>query len=217
MIPLYQPGNSPVHRLASGVKLLFLLTSATLLFFVPSLVIQAIFLLAVLALYAVAECRFTLAIRQLRPLWLILLLLFLFGLAFNGWEVALTSVVRLIGLLLLANLVTLTTTLTAMIDTITRALSPLKMFGVNTGQLGFMLSLTIRFIPLMMTGYNELREARYARGGSSGLLSQIVPFLIKSLKLSDALAEAIDARGWPPVTSDTPSGSTDAASKPPSN
>ena len=193
--------------MSAGYKLTVLLLAATVLFFLPSLWIQSVFLLLVLSLYRVAGFGTVLVIKQLKPLAPILALLLLFGVLFNGWEAALISVVRLTGLLLLASLITLTTTLTAMIDTITRALTPLKVLGVNTAQLGFMLSLTVRFIPLMMIGFNQLREARYARGGQSGLLSQVIPFLIRSLQLSDALAEAIDARGWQSASSQSRRGS----------
>ncbi len=207
MIPLYRQGDSPIHRLSAGYKLAVLLLAATVLFFLPSLWIQSVFLVLVLGFYRLAGFEGALVIQQLKPLAPILALLLLFGVFFNGWEAGFISVVRLTGLLLLASLITLTTTLTAMIDTITRALTPLQVFGVNTAQLGFMLSLTVRFIPLMMIGFNQLREARYARGGQSGLLSQVVPFLIRSLQLSDALAEAIDARGWESASSQSRRGS----------
>lgn len=200
MIPLYRWGDSPVHRCPVGYKLLTLLVAATVLFFVSSLWPQVIFLVIVAGLYRLAGFRLALAISQLKPLFFLLTLLFVFGLLFNGWYAASVSVVRLMGLLLLASLVTLTTTLTTMIDTITAVLQPLRYLGINTDRLGFMLSLTVRFIPLMMIGFQGLREARFARGGDSGLLSQIIPFLIKSLQQSDALAEAIDARGWPPAS-----------------
>ena len=59
-----------------------------------------------------------------------------------------------------------------------------------------MLSMVIRFIPLMMKEAREILEAQRARGLDRSVVALLVPLLVKTLKMADNLSDAIDARGY---------------------
>jgi biotin transport system permease protein len=102
---------------------------------------------------------------------------------------------RLVTVILLAMLVTLTTRVSEMVHVIERALSPLERLGVQTGKVSLAISMTLRFIPLLIQVGNEVREAQRARGLERNMLALAVPMLVRALRTAEQTAEAIDARG----------------------
>ncbi len=77
----------------------------------------------------------------------------------RGGAVSLAEIAREPLLAISAVLVTLTTKLSDMIDVLERALRPLRHVGVSPSKTGMMLSMVVRFIPLMMREAREILEA----------------------------------------------------------
>lgn len=196
MIGLYRPGSSLLHRMPAGVKLLLLLLTiiAATLFARTPVAVGAV-ALTVAALFAVARIPVKVALVQLRPvLWMMLII--------GIFQLIVTSPTRAIvvcGVLLisvaLAALVTLTTRVTDMLDTVTRALQPLRRFGVDPDRIGLMLALAIRCIPILATIVHEVSEARKARGLQWSMTALATPVLVRALRTADALGDALIARG----------------------
>ncbi|GAB2634188.1 energy-coupling factor transporter transmembrane component T family protein [Nocardia goodfellowii] len=196
MIGLYRPGTSPVHRLSPGPKLLLLLAAvvaATVFARTPLRV--AVAALIVAGLFATARIPVGVAAAQLRPLtWMLLII--------AAFQVLLTSPAQafvVCGLLLisvaLAALVTLTTRVTDMLDTVTRALGPLRRFGVDPDRIALLLALAIRCVPLLTAIVQEVSEARRARGLQWSMTALATPVLVRALRTADAMGEALAARG----------------------
>ncbi|MGW4364350.1 energy-coupling factor transporter transmembrane component T family protein [Nocardia takedensis] len=196
MIGLYRPGNSVLHRLPAGVKLLllFLTIIAATVFARTPWTVGAVGLVVV-ALFAVAGIPWRVALAQLRPVVWMLALIAVF-------QVLLTSPARaavVCGVLLIsvacAALVTLTTRVTDMLDAVTRALGPTRRFGVDPERIGLLLALAIRCVPLLATIVHEVAEARRARGLEWSMTALVTPVLVRSLRTADAMGEALAARG----------------------
>ncbi|HEX8819249.1 MAG TPA: energy-coupling factor transporter transmembrane component T, partial [Archangium sp.] len=134
----------------------------------------------------------------LRPAAFVLGALFVLHVLLSGVEPALQAVLRLAVLLLLATLVSLTTRASDMLESLERALRPLGRLGVNPARLSLMLSLTLRFIPLLATWLHDIREAQRVRGLENDPFAVLVPLLVKTLRTADQLADAIDARCFDP-------------------
>ncbi len=96
----------------------------------------------------------------------------------------------------MAVLVTFTTRVSDMIETVERAIAPLAPLGVNPAKVSLTLSLALRFIPLLADRYTEIREAQRARGLDRNIFALLMPLMIKTLKMADNLTEAIEARGY---------------------
>jgi biotin transport system permease protein len=157
-------------------------------------------LLAV-AVVAVAGCYLLAGLgprevgRQVYRLrWLILVMLLTQVFFLPPLTVA-ANIVRVVVVILLANLVPLTTRTENLIDAIERALSPLRRLGVNPGRIALMLSMTITTIPVIAGFATQIREAQRARGVPVSPLAFVVPLLIMALKHADDLADALTARG----------------------
>ncbi|KFA89048.1 energy-coupling factor transporter transmembrane component T family protein [Archangium violaceum] len=195
---LYLHRVSPVHAVPAGAKMLALLAAGTGLLLFPSLPVLSGALVATLGLYALARLR----PREVAPVFrlsaFVLVPLFALHALVSGWEPALVAVLRLAVLMLLATLVSLTTRASDMLDALERALRPLARFGLNPARLGLLLSLTLRFIPLLATWLREIQEAQRVRGLDRNPVAVLVPLLVKTLRTADTLADAIDARCFDP-------------------
>ena len=196
MLSLYVPGDSLVHRLSAGAKLLILFAASAALFAVSGIAVHAVELAVIAVVFRTAGLPWRDTLHQLRPALLFLVPIFLFHVFVTDWALGLETVLRIVVLLLLAVLVTLTTRLSDMIDVIERATRPLRHVGVNPSKVGMMLSMVIRFIPLMVREAQEILEAQRARGLDRSAIALLVPLLIKTLKMADDLSDAIDARGY---------------------
>lgn len=195
---LYLHRDSPLHVLPAGAKMLGLLAAGTGLLLSSSLPVLGAALAVTLGLYVLARLRPREVAPVLRLSAFVLVPLLLVHALLSGWGSALEAVLRLAVLLLLATLVSLTTRASDMLEAMERALRPLARFGVNPARLGLLLSLTLRFIPLLAEWLREIQEAQRVRGLESNPIAVLVPLLVKTLRTADTLAEAIDARGFDP-------------------
>jgi biotin transport system permease protein len=195
---LYLHRDSPVHAVPAGAKLLALLAAGTGLLLFSSLPVLCGALGATLALYALARLRPREVAPVLRLSAFVLVPLFVLHALLSGWVPALEAVLRLAVLLLLATLVSLTTRASDMLESLQRALRPLGRLGVSPARLGLLLSLTLRFIPLLALWLREVQEAQRVRGLDGNPVAVLVPLLVKTLRTADALADAIDARCFDP-------------------
>lgn len=195
---LYQPGTSTLHRLGAGWKVLALILGGTGLFLVPGASGQAAALAGVAALYAVAGIPWRRMVDQIRPLAWLFAIFFLAQWALAGWLEGVAVVLRFAALVLLASLVTLTTPTSAMIAAVERALAPLARVGINPAKVSMALSLALRFVPVIAGIAAEVRDAQRARGLDRSMIALAVPVIVRTLKTADAVAEALDARGWDP-------------------
>jgi biotin transport system permease protein len=196
MRSLHIDGDSVLHRLPAGVKLATLSVISLALFMIGNSAFLAGAALVGLAGHALLRIRLTEIWRRMRPFALIVVVVALFTAVFNGTTEGLIALFRLAALALFASLVTATTTTGDFIDVITRAAMPLERLGVlKARDVGLSIGLVIRFVPEILSRYEVIRDAHYARGLKPRPVSLIVPLIITTLKSADEIAAAIDARG----------------------
>ncbi len=198
MISLYLPGRTWLHAIPAGWKLLALaLVSLTVAPF-DNLALMAGLVLATLALYASLGRAALAQVALLRPMWPLFLIL----LALHAWNgdvlLGLVVCLRILAMVLLANAVTMTTRMDAMMDAVEPLLRPLALFGVAPRAVALAVALMIRLIPLLFALWESLNESYRARTGRRGGWRLLAPFCIQTLRLSHHTAEALAARGGVP-------------------
>ncbi|MCF6742799.1 energy-coupling factor transporter transmembrane protein EcfT [Blastococcus sp. KM273128] len=199
-LALYVPRRSPVHRVPAGGKLLALAALAVLLFAVPTVPVAGGALVGVLTvgLLAARVPVATLA-RQARTVRWWLAGLFVFHALFTDVPTAALTVLRLLALVLAAAVVTATTRVTEMVAVIERLCAPLRVLGVRPARIGLVVSMALRFIPVLAERAERIREAQAARGGSArgirGIRTTVTPLLVQLLQMAHTVSEALDARG----------------------
>lgn len=196
MIVLYRPGTSLLHRMPAGAKVLVFAALALAIALTAGSVwtLPAAGFLAV-ALYLLAGLGIRTLLRQLYAARWIVLVMLVTQVVFLPAGTAVANTSRVLVVIVLAALITLTTRIPALLDATEHALAPLRRFGVNPAGIGLLLALTITAIPVIGGFAADIREAQRARGAPVRLQRFVVPLLVMSLKHSDELADALTARG----------------------
>lgn len=192
---LYVPGDSLVHRLPAGVKLLVLVLAGIGSVFLRDPLAVGVSVVVVLICYALAGFTPMTAVRQVWPLRWILLFIIAFQWWARSWQSAVTVSGVIALLVMLAALVTLTTRTSALIAAIVAVCSPLRPLGVQPDRVGLMIVLGIRAIPIVAGFATEVRDAQRARGARPSPRVYAAPLIVKSLRHADAVGEALAARG----------------------
>ena len=188
MISLYQPGNSFLHGLSAGPKLvaLFMILAAISMSVAHPLLASASFLGAWL-LYVSAGVNLRNFLLQVFRFRYIVLFVFLPQLYFGGPEKALSFTLATLSALLLAALLSRTTR-TIELVTIMQKVSRSKSFAL-------LVALSINSIAIVSGIAKTIVESSAARGVNPNRIRQLVTLFVVSLKFADDYAESLAARG----------------------
>ncbi|MFC7394876.1 energy-coupling factor transporter transmembrane component T family protein [Scopulibacillus cellulosilyticus] len=114
--------------------------------------------------------------------------------------------IRLLAIIVLTTLLTLTTTPIDITDGIEILLGPLKKMKLPIHEFALMMSISLRFIPTLLEETEKIMKAQSARGSdftSGSLKSRIkaiipllVPLFVSAFKRAEELAMAMEARGY---------------------
>ncbi|MFS0912858.1 energy-coupling factor transporter transmembrane protein EcfT [Microbacterium sp. 179-I 3D2 NHS] len=194
VIRLHRPGTSVVHRLPAGPKLATLAIIAIALSAFPHDAGSiAVTLAAVAGLFLLAsQSPRVLAAEVWRLRWLVLVL----GLAlwiFVTPQVAWINTGRVVALILLASLVTITTPMGDLLAVLRRMLGPLRRW-IDVDAVAMTVSLTIAMIPVVAGFAGDIAVAQRARGVRLGMRA-VVPLLVRTLRHADDVGDALVARG----------------------
>ena len=215
----YYPADSILHRLDPRVKFVgtILYIISLFLFRNWGYLLGASFL-AVLILLSKVPFKFM--IKGLRAILFILVFtmvlnVFLtpgtilwqwkvFHVTEEGLRTAGVMAVRLILLILGASLMTLTTTPTSLTSGMETLFRPLNKIGIPVHEIAMMMSIALRFIPILLEETDKIMKAQTARGAdfeSGGLIKRakamvplLVPLFISAFRRANDLALAMEAR-----------------------
>ena len=111
---------------------------------------------------------------------------------------------RLVLLISITSILTLTTTPIALTDGIERLLKPFQRIGVPAHELAMMMSIALRFIPTLMEETQKIMNAQKARGAdfetgslisrAKALVPILVPLFVSAFRRADDLAMAMESR-----------------------
>ncbi|MCW1250269.1 energy-coupling factor transporter transmembrane protein EcfT [Acaricomes phytoseiuli] len=210
LIGRYLPGDSPLHRAGYPVKLLGmfligLLCTVLPLMFQPAWAPLSVLLALILACYPLSGLPLRMLWGPLALLWPVLLALSGYQLwaggimqgQWNGLENAAQLVTVLLSCVYAAALLSLTTPVAEMLDSIaslTRA-TGLHRLGVDPERLALTTSLMFRSIPMLLGAYANVREAARARGLERSLRAHAIPTAVAAVGIAESTAEALAARG----------------------
>ncbi|WP_433677411.1 energy-coupling factor transporter transmembrane component T [Microbacterium gorillae] len=113
---------------------------------------------------------------------------------FSGVAAALIATGRVLGLLLVAAVLAVSTSQTDMMAVIRALLSPMRRFGVNPDRVALALSLTITTAPVLIRHARRIREVQRMRGLRVGPRF-VLPLLVIALRHADTMADSLTARG----------------------
>jgi len=189
--------QSWLHRVPAGVKLAGLALFSVLLLPVDNWRILAGVLVVIAMIYVgfgrVGTMRL---LRLLRPLLPLLVVIGGVQIASDGWKAGAVITMRLLAMLLLADLVSMTTTMSALMAVLAPIFRGLRPLGVNPRKMALAVALVLRFVPVLLTRWRAREEAWKARTHRRVPPGLVAAFVADILQLADRVAEALDARGF---------------------
>lgn len=195
LLGIYRPGTTLLHRLPAGAKLLGLFAASVVVVVLRSPPTSLAGLAVALGFVGWSGMGVRIAWRALRGILLVVVLLGAWQVWQNGWAVAVESVGDLTTLVLLSTVLTVTTAIDELLDTITRALGPFRRVGVNPDKVALAFSLMIRAIPTTIEIADQTRDAALARGLQRSPRARLTPIVIRVVAHARATGDALHARG----------------------
>lgn len=216
----YYQTESVIHELDPRVKL-----SGTLLFIISlfffknpaGFVIAALFLCIVIRL---SKVPFKYMVKGMKSILILLLMTVFFNLfltqgtpifkiwritvTWEGLALAVTMAVRLTMLIIGSSIMTLTTTPNNLTDGMEKGMRPLKFFKIPVHEVAMMMSIALRFIPILLEETDKIMKAQLARGAdfesgnlikrAKAMVPLLVPLFISAFRRANDLAMAMEAR-----------------------
>ena len=196
MISLTSPVETLAHQWPAGLKLGILCLSTIFLYSINNFAVELVFLGIVILLYAIPGRAFMKhGLSQLSILWPFVLIVLVWHIWTGDFLVGAGILVRLVCAVALANLVTMTTRLSDMIDVVHFLAKPFERFGLNPRILELSIALVIRMTPILLSKGQGLAMAWRARSLRRSGWRIILPFTLVALDDADHVAEALRARG----------------------
>ena len=219
----YIQGNSIIHELDPRTKLLGSFFFIIIVFLANhwlAYLLLALFVLIVIKLSGISISYF---LRGIRPmLWIIMFtvvfqMLFTVGgtVYFSFGPITVTSLgvlnaayifMRLVLIIMMSTILTLTTAPLELTDGIEHLLRPLARFGFPAHEVALMLSIALRYVPTLMDEAQKIMNAQRARGvefdeGSfvdriKAMVPILIPLFVSAFNRADEMAVAMEARGY---------------------
>ncbi len=217
----YYPADSILHKLDPRVKLF-----ATVIYVIALFCFKGILGLALITgfLYAtikMSKVPFKFMVKGLKAIVVLLIITSMFNLfatpgdiVFWKWgSLQITNVgiinsvlmtIRLVYLILGTSLMTLTTTPNQLTDGLETALKPLNKINIPVHSIAMMMSIALRFIPILIEETNKIMKAQQARGAdfekgnliekAKNMVPLLVPLFVSAFRRAEDLAMAMEAR-----------------------
>ena len=216
----YYPADSVIHKLDPRTKLF-----ATLLFIISvfsfdgivGFIVMTAFLFGVIAL---SKVPLSFMLRGLKAIMILLVIAGLFNLfltpgqvLWSIWKIHITReglrnavlmTIRMVYLIMGSSVMTLTTTPNQLTDGLEKALKPLQKINVPVHEIAMMMSIALRFIPILLEETDKIMKAQIARGAdfengnliqkAKNMVPLLVPLFISAFRRANDLAMAMEAR-----------------------
>lgn len=216
----YYQTESVIHRLDPRVKLVGTICYIISLFLVNNVwgyLAAAIFLTVMIKL---SNVPFKFMVKGMKAILFLLMLTVVFNMFLTpgealisvwkltitkeGLRLAIMMAVRLSFLIIGSSVMTLTTTPNNLTDGMENLMKPLRKFKVPVHEIAMMMSIALRFIPILMEETDKIMKAQIARGAdfesgniikkAKALVPLLVPLFISAFRRANDLAMAMEAR-----------------------
>lgn len=216
----YYQTDSVIHRLDPRVKLTATIAYIISLFVfdgIAGYIVAALFLTLVIKM---SRVPFKFMVKGMKAIIFLLLITVTFNMFLTpgetlitlwkltitkeGVKIAVTMAIRLVFLVIGSSVMTLTTTPNHLTDGMEKMMSPLKKIKVPVHEIAMMMSIALRFIPILLEETDKIMKAQIARGAdfesgnlikkAKSMVPLLVPLFISAFRRANDLAMAMEAR-----------------------
>ena len=218
----YYPGNSIIHKLDPRVKLMGTLVFIVTLFAFGSVGSYICATIALAIVITLSRVPLSFILRGLKAIFVLMVITALFNLFLTPgtvicrfWVLKITAeglrmtihmAFRLTYLIVGSSIMTLTTTPNQLTDGLETGLRAFNKIHVPVHEVAMMMSIALRFIPILMDETDKIMRAQEARGAdfasggiikkAKALVPMLVPLFVSAFRRANDLALAMEARGY---------------------
>ncbi|MGI6021334.1 MAG: energy-coupling factor transporter transmembrane component T family protein [Lachnospiraceae bacterium] len=216
----YYPADSIIHRLDSRVKFVGTVVYIASLFVVHGIPGYLLAALGLIAMISLSKVPFKFMVKGMKAVLVVLIVMLLFNIFLTpgtilwSWGIlkitkeglcmAAKMLLRLTFLVIGTSVMTLTTTPNQLTDGLEKLFGPLKVIHLPVHEIAMMMSIALRFIPILTEETDKIMKAQMARGAdfSSGniikraksMVPLLVPLFISAFRRANDLALAMESR-----------------------
>lgn len=216
----YYPADSVIHKLDPRTKLVGTLVFIISLFLFHDFVGYIIATAFLAGVIRASKVPLKFIIKGLKAIIMLLMITVIFNMFLTpgdpliqygifkiskeGFRIAVFMAIRLIYLIIGSSMMTLTTTPNQLTDGLESLLGPLKHIKVPVHEIAMMMSIALRFIPILLEETDKIMKAQIARGAdfesgnlikkAKSLIPLLVPLFISAFRRANDLAMAMEAR-----------------------
>ena len=216
----YYPADSVIHKLDPRTKLVGTIGFIVSVFLFHTFAGYAVATIFLAGMILLSKVPVKFIFKGLKTIFMLLLITIFFNMILTPGEVvwklgfikvtkeglvlAGTMAIRLVYLVIGSSIMTLTTTPNQLTDGLERLLRPLNKLHVPVHEIAMMMSIALRFIPILTEELEKIMKAQTARGidfESGGLLKRvksmvpiIVPLFVAAIRRANDLAMAMESR-----------------------
>ena len=217
----FYPADSCIHKMDPRVKLFATLIYIIALFAFKGFLGLGIITVFLVAVIKISKVPFKFMTKGLKAIVILLLITSVFNLLATPGDVvfwqwgslqitdkgiinSVVMTIRLVYLILGTSLMTLTTTPNQLTDGLETALKPLNKLNVPVHSIAMMMSIALRFIPILIEETDKIMKAQMARGAdfekgnllqkAKNMVPLLVPLFVSAFRRAEDLAMAMEAR-----------------------
>lgn len=218
----YYPAKSLIHSLDARIKVILAVLYIVCSFLCKNIISYVVLFISALLLIAISRIPLKIILRSLKPIIFILLFTVIINMFWTEGETVLVDwwVIKIylegimnavfIGIRIMVLIIgtsifmTYTTTPIALTDALESLLSPLKLFRAPVHEFAMMITIALRFIPILSEETTKIMAAQKSRGAdfangslikrAKALIPVLVPLFVSSFRRADELATAMECR-----------------------
>ena len=196
----YRHRETVLHSLDPRIKIIYVLVLSMLAFISKDIYSITIFSVFIILCIMLAKIDIKTIIKGLRSFYFIFIFLLLMYLVFSPGQLrqGFIAIWRFLMFILISLILTFTTPIAGLVAAIERLSKPLKVFGIKPRNIATMISIAVRFIPVMFINFEKTREAMLSRLADFRKMKNIklvvILMLHKMLKSASSLSDAMYSR-----------------------
>jgi len=218
----YYPAKSFIHSLDARIKVVLAVLYIICSFLCKNIISYSVLLISAVILIVISRIPFKVIVRSLKPIIFILIFTIIINMFWTEGETLILEwwIIKIylegvmnavfIGIRIIVLIVgtsifmTYTTTPIALTDALESLLSPLKLFRAPVHEFAMMITIALRFIPILSEETTKIMAAQKSRGAdfsngslikrAKALIPVLVPLFVSSFRRADELATAMECR-----------------------
>lgn len=216
----YLPGNSFIHRLDARSKIILIFAYIIFIFMCRNFISLLVMSLFSILVILITKIGFVKYLKSLKVILIVIILTGIMNIFFGSgdilwqwWIIKITEgglinaafvVIRISMLMMISSVLTYTTSPTDLTDALERLLKPLAYFHVRVHEIAMMMTIALRFIPVLIDETDKIMNAQKSRGADlengnlirriKSLIPVLIPLFVSAFRRAGDLATAMECR-----------------------